>query len=197
MARRNGCTLRCWCPRPRNGGRPVRLVVRLPPGCRLSRSGSSVRRRRRKRWRNGRSASRRRFCRRPVRRGRRRCGRRAGCGCRGIRTPRPRWLGRIRSWQKAVWGRMGCSSGRTCIRVAVSSTTRGSSTPAGSSPPRTWCSRGSSDRASHRWRSRCIRGRCRSGAASTSPATPRANTPRSPKRWAGRRSCSATASTPA
>lgn len=62
--------------------------------------------------------------RRKGRKVRRCCGHRNGCGYRGVRTPRPRWPGRIRSWPKAIWVRVGCSSARTCTWVAVSSMTR-------------------------------------------------------------------------
>ena len=94
-------------------------------------------------------------------------------------------------------GADGYSSGRTCTRVGASSTTRGCSTRAGSSQPRTWCWPGSSARGSRASPSPSTRGRCRSGGACTCPATRRESTPRSPTPSAAARSCSATASTPA
>ena len=158
--------------------RPTAILL---PSCRRSWPGSSGRRQRRKCWRIIKSGKRRRFCRQRVSRGWWRCRRRAGCGCFSIRTPRSRWRKHIRLWSKAVSGRMGCSSARTCSRGAVSSTPLGRSLPSGSSPPRIWYWHGSSDPRSHRWRNRSIRGRCRSGNASTYLATSRVNTRRWPK----------------
>lgn len=69
------------------------------------------------------------------------CGRPAGSISRGIRTRRRHWRVRIRSSPRAVSVPMGCSWGRTCTRVGVSSTTRGCCTRVGSSPPRTCAGR--------------------------------------------------------
>ena len=136
-------------------------------------------------------------CRAAASQGLGRCAHRAGFGSRRTRTRPPRCRARTRSSPRAGSAPAGCSSVRISTAPGRSSTTRGCSTSAASSPPPTWCWPGSSAAANPASRSPCTPVPSRSAGGSTCPATRRANTPPSRRRSAGKRSFSATGSAPA